>query len=89
MIKCLQVLYSLGRGGTETTVKNYLSALYNDDEIHFDVLVHKNVENGYEEEVKAFGINVFQIDHYNVVSVFSYLKNFYAFIKNVFIQKER
>lgn len=81
MKRCLQILYSLGRGGTETTVKNYLSSLAADDDIKFDVLVHKNVLNSYEEDIRDMGINIYQIDHFNQIGLFRYLKRLYLFLK--------
>ncbi len=60
MLKVLQVLGSLQRGGAETFVMNVYRRI-DRTQIQFDFLVKERVDNGYEAEALAMGARIFTV----------------------------
>ncbi len=71
--RCLQVLYSLGLGGAESTVISYLKNVPN-EKVAFDFLVHKKIEDGYEQQVLDSGTIIFT-ENMRSVGPFKYIRN--------------
>lgn len=73
MSKILQVLGSLGRGGAETMVMNYYREAIKQG-IQFDFIVHANVSNGYEDEVKSLGGKILLLNRPGKVGPIKYIR---------------
>ena len=73
MIRVLQVLGSLQRGGAETMIMNVYRKI-NRNEIQFDFLVKERVNNGYEEEVTNLGGRIFCVPSLKKIGIIKYIK---------------
>ena len=58
MIRVLQVVTYMGRGGLETMLMNYYRCL-NRDKVQFDFLVHRDFEADYDQEILSMGGKIF------------------------------
>lgn len=72
MIRVLQVLGSLQRGGAETMVMNIYRNI-DREKYQFDFLVKDHVNNGYEEEVKLLGGRIFHVESAKKIGVIKYI----------------
>ena len=54
MIRVLQVVTYMGRGGLETMLMNYYRHM-NRDKVQFDFLVHRDFEADYDQEILSMG----------------------------------
>ena len=54
MIKVLQIVTYMGRGGLETMLMNYYRHI-DRNTVQFDFLVHREYEADYDEEILAMG----------------------------------
>lgn len=58
MIRVLQVVTYMGRGGLETMLMNYYRHM-NRDKVQFDFLVHRDFEADYDQEILSMGGKLF------------------------------
>lgn len=58
MIRVLQVVTYMGRGGLETMLMNYYRHM-NRDKVQFDFLVHRDFEADYDQEILSMGGSFF------------------------------
>lgn len=54
MIRVLQVVTYMGRGGLETMLMNYYRHI-DRDKVQFDFLVHRDFEADYDKEILELG----------------------------------
>lgn len=81
MIKVLQVLGSLQRGGAETMIVNVYRNV-DPSQVHFDFLVKDRVEIGYEQEVERLGANIYRVESAKKIGIFNYVKQQFDVMKN-------
>lgn len=67
MIRVLQIVTYMGRGGLETMIMNYYRNI-DRSRIQFDFLVHRQEEADYDKEILALGGNIY---HMPVLNPFS------------------
>ena len=67
MIRVLQIVTYMGRGGLETMIMNYYRNI-DRNRIQFDFLVHRQEEADYDKEILALGGNIY---HMPVLNPFS------------------
>lgn len=60
MIRILQIVTYMGRGGLETMLMNYYRHI-DRSKVQFDFLVHRDFEADYDEEIQALGGRIFHI----------------------------
>lgn len=60
MIRVLQVVTYMGRGGLETMLMNYYRHM-NRDKVQFDFLVHRDFEADYDQEILSMGGKLFHV----------------------------
>ena len=78
MIRVLQVLGGLNRGGAETMIVNIYRAI-NHDEVQFDFIIHDSKQDAYIDEVKLLGGHVYVFPKFtgkNVIEYRNYWKRF-------------
>lgn len=79
MIRVLQVLGGLNRGGAETMVMNLYRAL-NHQEIQFDFIVHSYTQNDYREEIENLGGKIFIFPTFKAYNVLQYRNKWDRFL---------
>ena len=67
MIRILQVVTYMGRGGLETMLMNYYRKI-NREEIQFDFLTHRNFEADYDAEIRELGGKIYHLPTLNPFS---------------------
>lgn len=78
MIRILQVLGGLNRGGAETMVMNLYRAI-DHKKVQFDFIIHSATQNDYENEIKEFGGKIYvfpPFKGYNIIKYKKVWKNF-------------
>ncbi|MDD6618596.1 MAG: glycosyltransferase, partial [Clostridiales bacterium] len=60
MIRVLQIVTYMGRGGLETMLMNYYRHV-DRNQIQFDFLVHRDFEADYDQEILAMGGRIYHI----------------------------
>lgn len=60
MIRVLQVVTYMGRGGLETMLMNYYRYI-DRSRVQFDFLVHRNFEADYDEEIRELGGRIYHV----------------------------
>lgn len=60
MIRVLQVVTYMGRGGLETMLMNYYRHM-DRDKVQFDFLVHRDFEADYDQEILSMGGKIFHV----------------------------
>ena len=78
MIRVLQVIGVMDRGGAETMVMNLYRAV-DRTKIQFDFLVHEQREGDYDAEIRKLGGRFFRLPRYNVLNAGSYRKQVRTF----------
>lgn len=80
MIRVLQVIGVMDRGGAETMIMNLYRAI-NRSEIQFDFLVHEQREGDYDAEIRDFGGRIFRIPRFNGLNYSLYRRCVRAFFE--------
>lgn len=62
MIRVLQVVTHMNRGGLETMIMNYYRNI-DRKKVQFDFLVHRPYEADYDQEIKSLGGRIYHISH--------------------------
>ena len=78
MIRILQVVGGLGRGGTESVIMNYYRQI-DKDTVQFDFISHHPELNDYEEEIKNLGGRIFYMPEYRGTNHVSYCRAWKVF----------
>ena len=78
MIRILQVVGGLGRGGTESVIMNYYRQI-DKDRLQFDFISHHPELNDYEEEIKNLGGRIIYMPEYTGTNHVSYCRAWKAF----------
>lgn len=73
MIRVLQVLGSLQRGGAETMVMNVYRRM-DRSRVQFDFLVKDRVDNGYEEEAVGYGARILHVRSAKELGIAPYVR---------------
>lgn len=60
MIRVLQVVTYMGRGGLETMLMNYYRHI-NRNKVQFDFLVHRDFEADYDQEIRELGGRIYHV----------------------------
>ena len=60
MIRVLQIVTYMGRGGLETMLMNYYRHI-DRSKVQFDFLVHREFEADYDEEIKSLGGRIYHV----------------------------
>lgn len=79
MIRILQVVTHMNRGGLETMIMNYYRNI-DRNVIQFDFLVHREYEADYDQEIGLMGGEIYRISALNPFSI-SYRKELNRFFK--------
>lgn len=67
MIRILQVVTNMGRGGIETMLMNYFRKI-DRSIIQFDFLVHRDGKGDYDDEILSLGGRIYHVPRYNPFS---------------------
>lgn len=81
MLRVLQVLGGLNRGGAETMVMNLYRAL-NHRNIQFDFIIHSNTQNDYRDEIENLGGQIYVFDSFKGYNFINYRKQWSDFLNN-------
>ena len=81
MIRILQVLGSLQRGGAETMIMNVYKKI-DREKVQFDFLVKEHTDSGYEQDVKNLGGRIFCVESARKIGIFKYIKELTSVMKN-------
>ena len=68
MIRVLQVVTHMNRGGLETMIMNYYRKI-DREKVQFDFLVHRNYRADYDDEIESLGGHIYRISVLNPFSV--------------------
>lgn len=79
MIRVLQIVTYMGRGGLETMIMNYYRNI-DRNKVQFDFLVHRQEETDYDKEIVALGGKIYHIPMLNPFSK-SYFNALDSFFK--------
>lgn len=60
MIRILQIVTTMNRGGLETMLMNYYRNI-DRNQIQFDFLVHRDCESDYDQEIKNLGGKIYHM----------------------------
>ena len=60
MIRVLQVVTYMGRGGLETMLMNYYRHI-DRNKVQFDFLVHRDFEADYDKEILSMGGRIYRV----------------------------
>ena len=60
MIRVLQIVTYMGRGGLETMLMNYYRNI-DRNQVQFDFLVHRDFEADYDQEIKNLGGKIYHM----------------------------
>lgn len=80
MIRILQVLGGLDRGGAESMVMNIYRNV-DRNQIQFDFIVHHPEKNAYFDEINDLGGRVFTFTNFNVINLTTYKSQWHRFFK--------
>ena len=80
MVRVLQIVTYMGRGGLETMLMNYYRQI-DRSKIQFDFLVHRDFEADYDEEILAMGGKIYRLPPLNPISK-TYQNSLDIFFKN-------
>ena len=80
MIRILQVVTQMNRGGLETMLMNYHRNI-DRGEIQFDYLVHRKEKGAYDDEILQLGGKIYRVNNLNPFSK-AYRKQLNIFFKN-------
>jgi glycosyltransferase involved in cell wall biosynthesis len=80
MIRVLQVLGGLNRGGAETMVMNLYRAT-DKSKVQFDFIVHSEKEDAYADEIRSLGGKIYVFPKFRLKNYFSYKKCWDVFLK--------
>ena len=80
MIRVLQVVTHMNRGGLETMLMNYYRHI-DRTQVQFDFLVHRQKRAAYDDEIESLGGNIYCLPNLNPFSK-RYLKALDEFMKN-------
>lgn len=69
VIRVLQIVTYMGRGGLETMLMNYYRHI-NRNKVQFDFLVHRDFEADYDQEIRHLGGKIYHISRLNPCSPF-------------------
>ena len=78
MMRVLQVIGVMDRGGAETMVMNLYRAI-DRSKIHFDFLVHEQREGDYDAEILELGGRIFRLPRFTGVNARAYRKQVRGF----------
>lgn len=81
MLRILQVVGGLSRGGTESVVMNYYRNI-NRKEIQFDFVSHHPELNDYEEEIIKLGGRIFYMPEFKGINIIAYCQAWRQFFLN-------
>lgn len=73
MIRVLQVLGSLQRGGAETMIMNIYRQI-DRNKVQFDFLLKDHCDNGYEKEAISMGANIYYVSSLKEIGFYTYIK---------------
>lgn len=79
VVRVLQIVTYMGRGGLETMLMNYYRHI-NRDKVQFDFLVHRDFEADYDQEINRLGGKIYHISRLNPCSPF-YREKLKKFLK--------
>lgn len=71
MIRVLQVVTILNRGGLETMLMNYYRNI-DREKVQFDFLVHREQRGAYEEEIESMGGKIYRMPPISPLNVINY-----------------
>lgn len=80
MVRVLQIVTYMGRGGLETMLMNYYRHI-DRNKVQFDFLVHRNFEADYDQEILDLGGKIYKLPRLNPFSK-TYLNKLDQFFKN-------
>lgn len=80
MIRILQVMGGLNRGGAETMVMNLYKSI-DRREIQFDFITHSNTKDDYFDEIKKMGGKIYVFPEFKGYNLISYRKTWRVFFK--------
>lgn len=80
MIRVLQVVTHMNRGGLETMIMNYYRKI-DRKKVQFDFLVHRSYQADYDEEIERLGGRIYRISRLNPFSMV-YHKELNTFFQN-------
>lgn len=81
MVRVLNLITSLDRGGAETMIMNYYRHL-DRDKVQFDFLVNRDQTGAYEEEIKDLGGRIYRMGPMYPTKFHKYKKDFRTFLRN-------
>ncbi len=81
VIRILQVLGGLNRGGAETMIMNLYRTI-DRNEIQFDFIIHNASENAYVDEVKKMGGKIYLFPKFSGKNILQYRKHWLDFLLN-------
>ena len=67
MIRVLQVVTSMNRGGLETMIMNYYRKI-DKTRVQFDFLEHRDFKSDYTDEILSMGGNIYKVPRQNPLS---------------------
>lgn len=79
MVRVLQVVTYMGRGGLETMLMNYYRHM-DRNRVQFDFLVHRPLEADYDAEIRALGGKI-----YRVSRLIPWSRTYRAELRNFFV----
>lgn len=79
MIRVLQIVTYMGRGGLETMIMNYYRNI-DRNKVQFDFLVHRQEEADYDKEILSLGGHIYRMPMLNPFSK-SYFNALDSFFK--------
>lgn len=71
MIRVLQVIGAMDRGGAETMLMNLHRAI-DRDQVQFDYLVHEKRRCDYDDEIEKLGGRIFRVPRYTIANAVAY-----------------
>lgn len=80
MIRVLQVIGRMDRGGTESLLMELFRNI-DRNEIMFDFMVHTEEECAYDEEIKRLGGRIYHVPRFTGTYIISYIKEWDSFFK--------
>lgn len=81
MIRILQVMGGLNRGGAETMVMNFYKAI-DRNEVQFDFITHDENKMDYKEEIESMGGKIYVFPKFKGFNILTYRNTWKKFLKN-------
>ena len=81
MIRVLQVMGGLNRGGAETMVMNFYKVM-DRNEIQFDFITHDQEKMDYKDEIEKMGGKVYVFPKFKGYNIVTYRNTWKSFLKN-------